>query len=103
MAELGAVRAGPDYLVRIDGHLYSIPHDKRGQEFDYHETSISIELRQLNGLIATHVRGTEKDGFTVLAAHRPAAHDAVQAGQRNAPCRGPEKWARGGSLPGGAP
>lgn len=78
VAEWGFVRAGPDYLVRIDGHSYSVPHDKRGQEFDYRATSTSIELLQLGGLIATHVRSTERDGFSVLAEHRPAAHDAVQ-------------------------
>lgn len=78
VAEWGVVRAGPDYLVRIDGHSYSVPHDKRGQEFDYRATGTSIELLQFNQLVATHMRSTEKDGFTVLPEHRPASHDAVQ-------------------------
>ncbi|MBY4823311.1 MULTISPECIES: IS21 family transposase [Burkholderiales] len=77
-AEWGIVRAGPDYLVRIDGHSYSVPHDKRGQEFDYRATNTSIELLQFNQSIVTHIRSTEKDGVTMLPAHRAAAHDAVQ-------------------------
>jgi len=74
----GTVRAGPDYLVRIDGHSYSVPHEKRGQEFDYRATNTSIELLQFNQSIVTHARSTEKDGVTMLAEHRAAAHEAVQ-------------------------
>ena len=77
LAEWGKVRAGPDYLVLIDEHRYSVPSEKRNQEFDYRLTQRFVELLQLGKSIVTHERSRKREKMTILPHHRPPAHAAV--------------------------
>ncbi|WP_171938740.1 IS21 family transposase [Herbaspirillum rubrisubalbicans] len=78
VAEWGKVRAGPDYHVRIEGSRYSVPHQKRGLEFDYRMTPTAIELLQFGRVITSHPRLMEEGGIHTHREHLAPAHDAVQ-------------------------
>lgn len=77
-AEWGKVRAGADYHVLIDNHHYSVPHQMRGNEFEYRLTDKAVELIFKGNSLATHERSYLAEDKTTLDAHRPPAHQAVQ-------------------------
>ncbi len=82
LAEWGKTRAGPDYLAQIDGHSYSVPYEKRNQEFEYRLTQHSVEILQMGNSVASHSRCRTPSDIRISPHHRPPAHNAVAGWSR---------------------
>ena len=65
---------GSNYHVEVDGHAYSVPHRKVGEEVEMRATANTVEVLLGGERIAVHVRGHEVGGKTTNTDHLPVAH-----------------------------
>lgn len=72
--EWGKARAGRDYHVKVDHHSYSVPHEFRGEEFEYRLTSTKVSFLRRGKCVATHIRSFVRDGTTTDPKHRHPSH-----------------------------
>lgn len=77
LAKWGRVRAGADYVIKVDGSFYSVPHQLRNTEVDYCLTDDAIEIIQNNAPVATHRRSSQNGAVCILPIHQPPNHRAV--------------------------
>lgn len=64
----------PHYHVRIQGHLYSVPHVLRHEKIEARVTRHTVELFHRGQRVASHLRDDTPGGFTTEPAHMPEHH-----------------------------
>ena len=73
-AEWKKVRVGLNYHVEIDGHFYSVPFTLAKQEIYVRYNSKMVEIFHKNNRVASHIRSSQKQGYTTVVAHMPKNH-----------------------------
>lgn len=74
-ADWREVSVGPDYHVRIEGHVYSVPHELIRQRLWARLTATTVEIFRGGRRVASHRRAAPGDtGATTVNAHMPASH-----------------------------
>jgi len=68
-------RANIDYHVDIENHLYSVPHQLRGEDLEASYTSSVVEVYFKDRRVASHRRRYDHRPSTV-AEHMPSSHRA---------------------------
>lgn len=69
-------RVNIDYHVELDGHYYSVPHALVREAVELRITRHTVEMLARNRRVASHMRSTQKGGYSTIAEHMPAAHRA---------------------------
>jgi transposase len=75
---IGYARAGLDYHVSIDGHLYSVPYQHAKQKLEYRLTSRTLEIFFKGRRIASHPRLWTNGKASTLKEHMPSHHKQYQ-------------------------
>lgn len=70
------VRVHIDYPIEVEGHRYSVPHARAGQQLEAHITRYAVELLLRGHRVASHAKSDRRAGFTTVAEPMPAAHRA---------------------------
>lgn len=74
-ADWREVSVGQDYHVRIEGHVYSVPHELTRQRLWARLTATTVEIFRGGRRVASHRRAAPGDtGATTVNAHMPASH-----------------------------
>ncbi len=73
-AEWKRARANIDYHVELAGHSYSVPYQLVHHEVELRYTATVVEIFHRGQRVASHVRSSQRGGFTTEPAHRPKAH-----------------------------
>lgn len=73
-AEWKRARVHVDYHIEIQGHYYSVPYQRVGQQLEVRVTGTTIEAFHRGARIASHVRSSAKGRHTTLGEHMPRAH-----------------------------
>jgi len=73
-AEWKKVKSGIDYHVEVDGHYYSVPHQKRHKQLEARYTEEIVEIFYNNERIASHLRSHAKGRHTTVKEHMPQNH-----------------------------
>lgn len=74
-ADWREVSVGLDYHVRIEGHVYSVPHELIRQRLWARLTATTVEIFRGGRRVASHRRAAPGDtGATTVNAHMPASH-----------------------------
>jgi len=74
-ADWRELSVGLDYHVRIDGHVYSVPHELIRQRLWARLTATTVEIFRGGVRVASHRRAAPGDtGATTVNAHMPASH-----------------------------
>ena len=68
------VKAHIDCHVEVERYRYSMPHSLAGQVLEARVTTAVVEIMHRGQRVASHARNSRQDGFTITAAHMPAAH-----------------------------
>jgi hypothetical protein len=66
-----------DYHIEVAHAYYSVPYRYIGARVDVRVSATALEIFHRGERIAAHARALRRGSFTTLAAHRPAAHQAV--------------------------
>ncbi|MGH9827539.1 MAG: IS21 family transposase, partial [Blastocatellia bacterium] len=75
---IGYARAGLDYHVSVDGHLYSVPYEHAKQKLEYRLTSKTLEVFYQGRRIASHHRLWIQGKASTLKEHMPSHHMKYQ-------------------------
>jgi len=75
---IGYARAGLDYHISVDGHLYSVPYQQTKQKLEYRLTSKTLEVFFQGRRIASHPRMWIKGKPSTLKEHMPSHHKRYQ-------------------------
>ncbi len=75
---IGYARAGLDYHISVDGHLYSVPYEHAKKKLEYRLTSKTLEVFLLGRRIASHPRLWIKGKPSTLKEHMPSHHKKYQ-------------------------
>jgi transposase len=75
---IGYARAGLDYHINVDGHLYSVPYEHAKQKLEYRLTSRTLEVFFQGRRIASHPRLWIKGKPSTLKEHMPSHHRQYQ-------------------------
>jgi transposase len=67
----------PDYHVQVDGQLYSVPHELRGERVNVRLTRGAVEVLKDGACVATHARASGHMRHHTQPGHMPPAHAAV--------------------------
>ena len=67
----------PDYHIEVERHYYSVPYALIGARVDVRLTANMLEVFHAGKLVVAHRRGTQRNRFYTLDAHRPPAHVAI--------------------------
>jgi len=70
------VRVNIDYHVEIDRHYYSVPHALVRRKLEARITDRTVEIVHGGKRVASHLRSPARGGYTTVAEHMPAAHQA---------------------------
>lgn len=76
LAHFKTVKVHIDYHVKVQGHRYSVPQALVGQTLEARITRHTVEILHRGQRVASHLRSSQRGGFTTVAAHMPAAHRA---------------------------
>jgi len=76
LAHFKTVKVHIDYHVEVQGHRYSVPQALVGQTVEARVTKHTVEVLHRGQRVASHLRSSQRGGFTTVAAHMPAAHRA---------------------------
>lgn len=63
-----------DYHVAFDHHFYSVPYTLVHQDVEIRATALTVEAFHRGKRVASHVRSSQRGGFTTNPEHMPAAH-----------------------------
>ena len=63
-----------DYHIEVDGHLYSVPHQLRGERVDIRLSAGTVEAYFKSRRVASHRRSHLRGRFTTTPGHMPKAH-----------------------------
>ena len=70
------VRVHIDSHVELEGHRYSVPHALVGLALELRITAGAVEVIHRGQRVASHMRSTQKGGFSTVAEHLPGRHQA---------------------------
>jgi transposase len=73
-AEWRRCRAGLDYHVEVHGHFYSVPYRLAREVIEARITEQAVELFHQGRRVASHLRGSRRQGQTTMPGHMPSAH-----------------------------
>jgi transposase len=73
------VRVNPDYHIVYDKHHYSVPYTLVGKEVEVRATEKTVEIFSHHQRQASHSRVYAPGGYSTQRAHRPPAHQAMDA------------------------
>ena len=76
VATFKTVRVHIDYHVEFDAHRYSVPNALVSQVLEVRATARTVEVLHRGERVASHLRSAHVGGFTTVAEHMPAAHQA---------------------------
>lgn len=76
--KIGYSKAGLDYHVMIEDHLYSVPFQHAKQKLEYRLNSKTLELFFKGQRIASHIRSWGAGRPTTLKEHMPSHHRKYQ-------------------------
>jgi transposase len=76
IATFKTVRVHIDYHVEFEGHRYSVPNTLVGRVLEARVTARTVEVLHRGERVASHLRSAVVGGFTTVAEHMPAAHQA---------------------------
>ncbi len=68
------VTVGRDYHIDIDGHGYSVPHERVGQKVEVRLTATVVEVLLGGRRLTVHARSLERGQHTTKPDHQPVAH-----------------------------
>jgi transposase len=63
-----------DYHIQLDFHYYSAPFQLVGERVDVRFNALLVEIFFKGRRVASHVRSSQRGGFTTDPAHRPKSH-----------------------------
>jgi transposase len=75
-ADWRQARVNIDYHLDVAHHLYSVPHQWRGELLDVRVTATMIDIYRRGVRVCVHRRSVAVGGFTTIAEHMPKAHQA---------------------------
>lgn len=75
---IGYARAGLDYHINVDGHLYSVPYKHAKQKLEFRLTAGTLEVFFQGRRIASHPRLWIKGKPSTLKEHMPSHHKLYQ-------------------------
>ncbi len=70
------VRVHIDSHVELEGHRYSVPHALVGLALELRITAGAVEVIHRGQRVTSHMRSTQKGGFSTVAEHLPERHQA---------------------------
>lgn len=73
-AEWKRATVNVDYHVDVEGHYYSVPYQRLGDEVEVRVTAATVEVLRDGERIASHARSFERGRHTTLDEHMPVAH-----------------------------
>lgn len=73
-AEWKRATVNVDYHVDVEGHYYSVPHQRLGDEVEVRVTAATVEVLRDGERIASHARSFQRGRHTTLDEHMPVAH-----------------------------
>jgi transposase len=76
--KIGYSKAGLDYHISVDGHLYSVPYEHARQKLEYRLTSKTLEVFFQGKRIASHHRLWIQGKSSTLKEHMPSHHMKYQ-------------------------
>jgi transposase len=74
--EWKTAKVNVDYHVEVDGHYYSVAHERLGAFVDVRASAATVEIFLDGKRIASHARSYQRGHHTTVAEHMPAAHRA---------------------------
>ena len=75
-ASFKTARVHIDSHVEFEGHRYSVPNALVGQALELRITACALEVLHRGQRVASHMRCAHRGGYTTVAEHLPAAHQA---------------------------
>jgi transposase len=73
-AEWKRATVNVDYHVDVDGHYYSVPHQRLGEEVEVRVSAATVEVLRDGERIASHARSFQRGRPTTIDEHMPVAH-----------------------------
>lgn len=73
-AEWKRATVNVDYHVDVDGHYYSVPYQRLGEEVEVRISAATVEILRDGERIASHVRSFQRGRHTTIDEHMPVAH-----------------------------
>jgi len=77
-------RVHVDYHIDVARHFYSVHHSLIGVLVDVRMTAQAVEIFHNSERVASHIRVSQRFGFTTLPEHRPRNHAAVMGATEQA-------------------
>jgi transposase len=74
LADWLKARVHLDYHVQVDYHYYSVPYGLRREEVLVRLTRTIVEVFHRDRRVASHVRSSQRCGYTTLPEHMPPTH-----------------------------
>ena len=72
--ELEDAKVHIDYHVETHGYYYSVPYQLIGKVVDLRIKPTTIEIFHDGKIVATHIRGYKRGGFSTISEHMPERH-----------------------------
>jgi transposase len=73
-AEWKTVKVNVDYHVEVDGHYYSVPYQRLGEQVEARVSAATVEVILDGARIASHARSFQRGRHTTVPEHMPVAN-----------------------------